>query len=107
MFILVILLMFISGSGFFWIIDGLIDEPLKQLFFYIFDTALNLGYKAMSYIDWSFLPDITFADIIDKMPPETLDILFYLRIDEAIAIIIGAVILRIGLNIAKPFIPFF
>lgn len=82
------------------VITALLDM-LKDLAFWLFAQILQLLQSILDGLDFAF--DFNLQALINEIPVEILQVLSLIRIPEAMTIIVGAYMIRVGLR-AIPYV---
>ena len=106
-FIPILILLFLSGTGFYWLFDGLVDASIEQLFYFLADNSFSIMHTGLSFIPFDFMDGFSFKGMWERIPQEALIAINYLKIPEALQIIMGAFMTRVILDKLKWIIPFY
>lgn len=88
-----------------WIVDTItaailfLVDWIKEIVFWIFDSLLELATGLLGALELGALGDYAPASLFAQLPPDVLNIIGLIRIPEAVAIIVSALVLRMTLQL--------
>lgn len=73
-------------------------KMLKDLFYWVFETIMDFVITLFDAISLGF-EGMRVSNLVATLPQETREIIGLIRLDEAIVIILGAILIRITLQL--------
>lgn len=72
-------------------------DMLKDVFYWVIDTVLGLAMTLLSGVMGN--PELSLAQYFTALPPETRDVIARIGLAEALAVIAGAIVIRLLLQL--------
>ena len=74
------------------------QDMIKDVFFWVFETLMDFGIYVLNSVSGILEFDFNPGQYITALPPEVVEIIGVIRLGECMAIIVGAIVIKVTLQ---------